>query len=423
MSRLEYIINSKVNLILHSNRLLLYILKLAMVEKIQERDWGYISKVKAEHDQKTIDNEKQKAKTDKKIYKKELDGQAFLKEIQYEEFRKMKDMEAKRIHDELRNFEQDERMRKEKEFQRQLELSKMLDNHKSLTKNSKEQLKALSAREDQRYMDLIQEKLREEERIKKEKRDLEYKLKEDMKNMLSFQQRVKAQEKEKEKELEKRIIDERKLVDEKREQEHQIFFQMLKEKQQKNTINFSEKTLVQNQEKDLLIDQWINKSMLELQKKQGLEAREAQQKKQVMIRETQNSLKEHLELKEAQRRREALEKERQFKEALNSNQTYRNDEMERQMMEKRRKVEYLQQLKSQEALTTRLSPDQLSDVEKKINRAFVSDISLTPKFQMQANNILGSPSHKGNMLYSNEIAGTYPFSTGNQNRKFFNFSK
>ena len=244
-----------------------------------------------------------------------------------------------------------------------------------------------------------------------------------MKNMLSFQQRVKAQEKEKEKELEKRIIDERKLVDEKREQEHQIFFQMLKEKQQKNTINFSEKTLVQNQEKDLLIDQWINKSMLELQKKQGLEAREAQQKKQVMIRETQNSLKEHLELKEAQRRREALEKERQFKEALNSNQTYRNDEMERQMMEKRRKVEYLQQLKSQEALTTRLSPDQLSDVEKKINRAFVSDISLTPKFQMQANNILGSPSHKGNMLYSNEIAGTYPFSTGNQNRKFFNFSK
>ena len=105
---------------------------------MEENDWGYIEKLKSEKDAQIIENERKKVKQGKKVYKKELDGFKFLKDLQKEEERKAKEKEAMKVSEEAKNFELEQRLKKEKELKRQAELSEMLDNHKEIQKMTKE---------------------------------------------------------------------------------------------------------------------------------------------------------------------------------------------------------------------------------------------------------------------------------------------
>lgn len=359
-------------------------------------DWGVISKLKAEHDAKMIEIEKEKLRNDKKIYRKELNGQAFLRELQQSEEKRAKEAEIQRIAEQKRQFDYEDRLRKEQEQRRRSELTEMLDMHTSSQRKLKDEKKMQSFQEDQRYASLAQAKMREAELLKKEKKEFEFRQSQEMLNMLEYQQKLKAQEKDKVREMELRIIEERKIVDAKREQEHQAYFQMLNDKQLKNARNFSQNALTKAMEKELIINQWIHKGMDELNRKQSYEVLQANKKKQDYIKMTQGSLQEHLQLKEQKKRELQQEKDRIAQEALNNLRSIQNADMENKMMEKQRKQEYLEHLKVQahETASKRMHPDQLTENEKKLNRFLVSDENITPRFQMPANTIIGSPSYK-----------------------------
>jgi cilia- and flagella-associated protein 57 len=374
--------------------------------------WDLIIRKRVQSEFEMIEKEKLKAKFDKKVYKKNLDSQKFIKEIERDEKRRLREAEAKRVSDETQKFLIEQRQKKEIEQKRQSDLIAILDNHKEAQKANKEIQRAKSNQEDQKYLDFLEQKAKEHDKMIRQQKETEYMQQQEIQKMLEIQKNLKKQEKQKEFQQDIKFIQERKIAEEKREKERQDYMRMLTEKQQKNSIFYSEQILAKNQEKEMIVNKWIDKNMTEIQKKQIQEAREAAEKKEALIRMAQDSLKQHLETKEFERNKITLEKKNLLEQMLNRHQEYTNMELENKINEKKRKQAYMEDLRSQsqKVLEKNKASNYLTDTEKKLNKFILTDNTLDPRFQGPAGYILSqSPklSKLNSRFYLSPQANTY----------------
>ena len=151
------------------------------------------------------------------IYKRELDSQRFLKNLEKEEFAKLKNDEAEKIKLKQKNFELEKMMLKENEAKKKSEFAEVLATHKSALDLRKEIEKSTLEQEHKNYISRIHEKLEEEKREKAARREFELKASQEFKEFAAAQRQLREQERRNEMELEKKMIKERQMLEEKKE--------------------------------------------------------------------------------------------------------------------------------------------------------------------------------------------------------------
>ncbi|OMJ78965.1 hypothetical protein SteCoe_21090 [Stentor coeruleus] len=364
-------------------------------------DWGVIQQKKAERDRKQMELEKEQAKNERRVYKKELDGLLFMKNLSQETLKKEKANEAEIISNRVRLYELEEQERKEEDIRKKKNIAQMIESHKGIQRVNKEMQKVMSDHEDQMYLRAAEEKKRLEEQKLNEKKKIEAKQQTEMKNMAQLQKQLKVVEQERERENERKMINERLIAEEKKEKARQEYFNMLASKQNQKMSIFSEQVLSKDMERKALVDDWIYKGCKDQERKRNQEALEEAKRKRQYAMMTKESMQRQLEEKEKQKRDDEIFKQKVYEENARKTEELRMLELEKKNQEKNRKVDYLQALKNQQEdlKNKRSGYYQLTEEEKRMNKDLFVEKNLSPRFQMPANTIVKSPSYKSDIFF------------------------
>lgn len=364
-------------------------------------DWGVIQQKKAERDRKLMELEKEQAKNERKVYKKELDGLLFMKNLSQETLKKEKANEAQIISNRVRLYELEEQERKEEDVRKKKDIVQMIETHKGIQRVNKEMQKVMSDHEDQLYLRAAEEKKRLDEQKLNERKMLEARQQAEMKNMAQLQKQLKVVEQEREKEQERKMINQRLMDEEKKEKARQDYFNMLASKQNQKISIFNEKVLSKDMERKALVDDWIYKGCKDQERKRNQEALEEAKKKRQYAMMTKENIQKQLEEKQKKKRDDEIFKQRVQEENAKKNEELRILEAEKRAQEKNRKIDYLQALKDQQEDLKNKRPgyNQLTEEEKRMNKDLFAEKHLSPRFQMPANTILKSPSYKSDIFF------------------------
>ena len=372
-------------------------------------EWADIQKIKAERETALIEQEKQKARNDQKIYKKHLDSIVFVKELEKEEAQAKKDAEGKEIINYVKNLKIQEKERKVEEVNKQKQYADIIEAHKNIHLLTKEQEKMRTRIEDQKYMNLMREKWESEDQRNREKNLIIKKQQQEILKMAEYQNELKSKAAQEAKLLEAKLLEERRLRDEKREKDHQDYLRMMNIRQQQKQ-NLYQSTLSNTQQKEYLINQWISNGIKQSEIQKEHEEKQEVQRKQEAKLQNQDLMQRYLQQKEKEKYIHLSQKRKEFEETLKLQQELKHSETVSRLLDQERKSNYRKQLHLQtiETKSSRTSPHALSPIEQKLNRDF---IDRKANFLLQGGAIVSSPHNilSGFRSHASPVAGSKIF--------------
>lgn len=372
-------------------------------------EWADIQKLKAEREAALLEQEKQKARNDQKIYKKHLDSIVFVKELEKEEAQARKEAEGKEIINYVKNLKIQEKERKFEEIHKQKQYADIIEAHKNIHLLTKEQEKMRTRLEDQKYLNIMREKWEIEDQRNREKNLIIKKQQQEIMKMAEYQNELKSKAAQESKLLEARLLEERRLLDEKREREHQDYLRMMNIRQQQKQ-NHYQSTLSHTQQKDFLINQWISNGIKQSEIQKELEEKQQMQRKQEAKLQTQDLMQQYLQQKEKEKFLNLSQKRKEFEETLKHQQELKHSETVNRLLDQERKSNYRKQLNLQtiEAKSSRTSPHVLSPIEQKLNREFIDRKN---NFLLQGGAIVSSPNkiQSGFRSHASPVSGSKIF--------------
>ena len=353
-------------------------------------DWADIQKAKAEREAALLEQEKQKARNDQKIYKRQLDSILFIKELEKEEAKVKKEIETKQIVNYVKNIKVQDKERKIEDINKQKQYADIIEAHKNIHILTKEQEKMRVRVEDQKYINLMKEKWEEEDQRKKEKNMMIKRQQQEVLKMAEYQNELKSKAAQEARHLESKLLVDLRLQEEKREKSRQDHLNLINLRQQQKQNNY-QSILSQTQQKDFQLNQLIANSIQQAEAIKQQQEKTQTQQKQLMKLEAKSQMQQYLQQKEQEKLNLQTKKQKELEEALKHEQQLKHSETVNRLLDQERKNNYRKELNLQtlEAKSTRTSPHALSPIEQKLNRDLIDRKN---NFLMQGGLIVASPS-------------------------------